>query len=122
MPIRQKIFFLTIAVVLLLVILELVRRRRLRVEYSWLWLASALTIVLMILRYDLLIWITGLAPDQGRFAAAVSGATPRPPARFGEVNSPPRAALTDCSRRKRRHVQPWAAREAMTARPGMAPQ
>ncbi|PYQ23666.1 MAG: DUF2304 domain-containing protein [Acidobacteria bacterium] len=60
MPIRQKIFFLTIAVVLLLVILELVRRRRLRVEYSWLWLASALTIVLMILRYDLLIWITGL--------------------------------------------------------------
>ena len=60
MPIRQKIFFLTIAVVLLLVILELVRRQRLRVEYSWLWLASALTIVLMILRYDLLIWITGL--------------------------------------------------------------
>ena len=60
MPDRQKIFFLTIAVALLIVIVELVRRRRLRVEYSWLWLASGLTIVVLILRYDLLIWLTGL--------------------------------------------------------------
>jgi hypothetical protein len=60
MPDRQKIFFLTIAVSLLIVIVELVRRRRLRVEYSWLWLASGLTIVLLILRYDLLIWLTEL--------------------------------------------------------------
>jgi hypothetical protein len=59
-PIRQKIFFFTIAVMLLMVILELVRRRRLRVEYSWLWLASGLTIVLLILRYDLLVWLTDL--------------------------------------------------------------
>lgn len=60
MPIRQKVFFLSVAIVLLLVILELVRRRRLRVEYSWLWIASGVTIVLLILRYDLLIWLTGL--------------------------------------------------------------
>lgn len=60
MPFRQKVFFLTVAVVLLLVIVELVRRRRLRVEYSWLWIASGLTIILMILRYDLLIWLTAL--------------------------------------------------------------
>ena len=60
MPIRQKVFFLTVAVVLLLAIFELVRRRRLRVEYSWLWTASAFTIVLLILRYDLLIAITRL--------------------------------------------------------------
>jgi len=59
-PIRQKIFFFTIAVMLLMVILELVRRRRLRVEYSWLWLASGLTIVVLILRYDLLVWLTDL--------------------------------------------------------------
>lgn len=58
MPIRQKAVFLTLAVVLLLVIVELVRRRRLRVEYSWLWIASALTIIALILRYDLLIWLT----------------------------------------------------------------
>ena len=60
MPIRQKVFFLTVAAVLLLVIVELIRRRRLRVEYSWLWFASGLTIVVLILRYDLLVWITGL--------------------------------------------------------------
>jgi hypothetical protein len=59
-PIRQKIFFFTIAVMLLMVILELVRRRRLRVEYSWLWLASAVTILVLILRYDLLVWLTDL--------------------------------------------------------------
>ena len=59
-PIRQKLFFLTIAVMLLLVIIELVRRRRLRVEYAWLWLAAGASIVLLILRYDLLIWLTDL--------------------------------------------------------------
>ena len=58
MPIRQKVFFLTVAVLLLLVIVELIRRRRLRVEYSWLWIASGVTIILLILRYDLLIWLT----------------------------------------------------------------
>jgi hypothetical protein len=57
-PIRQKVVFLTIALVLLAVIFELVRRRRLRVEYAWLWLAAGSSIVVLILRYDLLIWIT----------------------------------------------------------------
>jgi hypothetical protein len=60
MPAQQKVFFLSIAVVLLLLILELVRRRKLRVEYSWLWIASGLTIILLILRYDLLVWLTGI--------------------------------------------------------------
>jgi hypothetical protein len=59
-PIRQKVFFLTLTLVLLFVIVELVRRRRLRVEYSWLWLASGASIVLLILRYDVLIWLTEL--------------------------------------------------------------
>ena len=60
MPLRQKVFFLAIAVVLLLTILELVRRRRLRVEYSWVWIASGVTIIVLILRYELLIWLTQL--------------------------------------------------------------
>jgi hypothetical protein len=60
MPMRQKLFFLTIAVILLMVILELVRRRRLRVEYSWLWIASGCTIIFLIIRYDLLILLTEL--------------------------------------------------------------
>jgi len=51
---------MSLAVALLLVIVELVRRRRLRVEYSWLWLASGVSIIGLILRYDLLIWLTEL--------------------------------------------------------------
>ncbi len=58
MPLRQKVVFLTIAVVLLLVIVELVRRRRLRVEYSWLWIAAGITPIGLILRYDLLVSLT----------------------------------------------------------------
>lgn len=58
MPLRQKVFFLSLSIVLLLVILELVRRRRLRVEYSWLWLAAGASIVGLILRYDVLVWLT----------------------------------------------------------------
>jgi len=59
-PLRQQVFFLSLALVLLLVIVELVRRRRLRVEYSWLWLASGVSIIGLILRYDMLIWLTEL--------------------------------------------------------------
>jgi hypothetical protein len=60
MPLRQKLFFLSIALLLLLVIVELVRRRRLRVEYSWLWIAAGITNVALILRYDVLIRLTDL--------------------------------------------------------------
>jgi hypothetical protein len=57
-PLRQKVFFLAVALALLVIIIELVRRRRLRVEYSWLWIASGVTIILLILDYDVLIWMT----------------------------------------------------------------
>lgn len=60
MPLRQKLFFLAVTVLLLLTIVELVRRRRLRVEYSWVWIAAGATIIALILRYDLLIWLTSL--------------------------------------------------------------
>ena len=60
MPLRQQVFFLTIAIVLLLTIIELVRRRRLRVEYSWVWIASGVTIIAVILKYDLLVHLTAL--------------------------------------------------------------
>ena len=60
MPLRQKLFFMAIAVILLVTIVNLVRRRKMRVEYSWLWIASAVTIIVVILQYDLLVWITGV--------------------------------------------------------------
>src|SRR4029079_10641374 len=58
MPLRQKMFFLAVALLLLVLIVELVRRRRLRVEYAWLWLLSGAPLVPLIPRYDLLIWMT----------------------------------------------------------------
>ena len=60
MPLRQKVFFLIIAVALLLTIVDLVRRRRMRVEYSWVWIAAGCTTILLIIQYDLLIWLTGV--------------------------------------------------------------
>ena len=54
MPIRQKIFFFTIAVMLLTVILELVRRRRLAEEYSVLWILAALLLLGASIRRDLI--------------------------------------------------------------------
>ena len=57
---RQVVVFLALALLLLAVILELVRRRTLRIEYSWLWIASCLTTIVLILRYDLLVELTGL--------------------------------------------------------------
>jgi hypothetical protein len=57
---RQVTVFLGLSLVLLVVILELVRRRTLRVEYSWLWIAACLTSIVLILRYDLLVILTGL--------------------------------------------------------------
>ena len=60
MPLRQKLFFLAVAAVLLLTIIDLVRRRRMRVEYSWVWIASGVTIITVILQYDLLVGLTAL--------------------------------------------------------------
>jgi hypothetical protein len=60
MPLRQKLFFLAVAFLLLLTIIDLVRRRRMRVEYSWVWIASGVTIIAVILQYDLLVGLTAL--------------------------------------------------------------
>jgi len=57
---RQKTLALVISGALLLLILELVRRRKLREEYSWLWLLTALAIMTLALRYDLLLTMTRL--------------------------------------------------------------
>ena len=60
MPTRQVVVFLALALLLLAVILELVRRRTLRIEYSWLWIAACLTTIVLILRYELLVELTGM--------------------------------------------------------------
>jgi hypothetical protein len=55
------VFFLGIAIAFLVLVLELVRRRRLRVEYSWLWILAGVGLVFLILRYEVLVWLTELA-------------------------------------------------------------
>jgi len=60
MTIQQKIFALAIGVGLFVVIIELVRRRRLAEEYSFLWLLTGGSIIVFVVWYDLLKWLTGL--------------------------------------------------------------
>lgn len=55
---RQKIFALTIGIAIFLFILEMVRRRKLREEYSWLWLLTGFGIIVLVVWYDLLLFIT----------------------------------------------------------------
>jgi hypothetical protein len=60
MPLRQRIFALTISLGLLLLIIELVRRRKLREEYSALWILTGVVVLILALWFELLEWITGL--------------------------------------------------------------
>jgi len=60
MTIQQKIFALIIGAGLFLVIIELVRRRKLAEEYSFIWLLTGFGIIVLILWYDLLEWLTRL--------------------------------------------------------------
>lgn len=55
---RQKMFALIIGIAIFLFILEMVRRRKLREEYSWLWLLTGFGIIVLVVWYDLLLFIT----------------------------------------------------------------
>ena len=59
MTARQKIFAITVGLCLFLFIIRLVHRRRLREEYSWLWLITGAGIVVLVVWYDLLVYLTG---------------------------------------------------------------
>ena len=52
---RQKIFAVFATLCLLLFIFELVRRRKMREEYSFLWIITGVSILILIIWYDLLI-------------------------------------------------------------------
>lgn len=58
MPIRQKIFALSVCVVVFLVIIELVRRRRLKEEYSALWIFASIVMFALVIKYDWLVALT----------------------------------------------------------------
>ncbi len=57
---RQKIFAIIAAVILILLIVELIRRRKLREEYALLWLFTGVGILILVLYYPLLVWLSKL--------------------------------------------------------------
>jgi hypothetical protein len=60
MFLHQKIFAIAASILIMIFVVELVRRRRLREEYSWLWLLTGVVIILLVVWYDLLVFITHL--------------------------------------------------------------
>jgi len=57
---HQKIFAIVASILIMMLVVELVRRRRLREEYSWLWLLTGAVIILLVVWYDLLVYVTHL--------------------------------------------------------------
>jgi hypothetical protein len=56
---RIQIVALTVSALLLLVVLELVRRRKLTEEYSFLWILSALALLILSARREILLAVAG---------------------------------------------------------------
>jgi len=57
---HQKVFAILASILIMGLVVELVRRRKLREEYSWLWLLTGVVIILLVVWYDLLVFITHL--------------------------------------------------------------
>jgi hypothetical protein len=72
---RQKIFAVFATLCLLLFIFELVRRRKMREEYSFLWIITGVSILILIIWYDLLIILSkiigAVAPTTTLFIFAI---------------------------------------------------
>lgn len=57
---KQKIFAILAALFLLVLIIELVRRRKMREEYSFLWILTGVSMLVLVIWYDLLVFISKL--------------------------------------------------------------
>ena len=60
MTLHQKIFAIAVSLAVFVVIVWLVRNRKLKTEYSWLWLLAGLGVIVFVVWYDLLVWLTAL--------------------------------------------------------------
>ncbi len=60
MPVEQKIFALSIAIIFFVIVLDLVRRKKLRIEYSMLWIITSILTIVVVWWYDFLILLTDL--------------------------------------------------------------
>jgi len=57
---KQKIFAVIASVALILVVGVLIKRRKLREEYALLWLATGLSMLVLVIGYPLLRWLSEL--------------------------------------------------------------
>lgn len=57
---RQQVFSLISGFIIFLAIISLIRARKLREEYSWIWLLAGAIIFVIVVWYDLLVFITNL--------------------------------------------------------------
>lgn len=60
MHLHQTIVSLVIAISLLLLVIRLIQKSRLDVAYCWLWLVIGIVMILVVLRYDWLLYLTHL--------------------------------------------------------------
>lgn len=60
MTAHQKVFAVIVSFLLFIFIVELLRRRRLKEEYSWLWILTAISMIVMVLWYRPLVYISKL--------------------------------------------------------------
>ena len=60
MPLSQKICAILISIGVLLFIIEMVRRKKLREEYSVLWLTTSTLMIVLVVKYNWLVWLTNL--------------------------------------------------------------
>lgn len=59
MFIKQKIFAILASLSIFISIIYLVKKGKLREEYSWLWLLTGLIMMVLVLWYDLLVFLSG---------------------------------------------------------------
>ena len=75
MTLHQTIFAAIMSITVFIFIFELLRRRKLKEEYSWLWLLTGVVMMIMIIWYDLLIFVSKLigaiAPTTTLFIFAI---------------------------------------------------
>ena len=57
---QQKIFAIIASLAIFVVIIYLVKKGKLREEYSWLWLLTGAVVLVLVIWYDLLLFLTKL--------------------------------------------------------------
>lgn len=60
MPVKQQVFSLMVCALIFVFTINMVRTRRLREEYSVLWLTTSVLMFVLVVKYDLLVYVTNL--------------------------------------------------------------